>query len=255
MIQPQQPSDPEPRGKGRRKTRRTLVVLAAVAAVALIGLAVASGALAWQRYWIPAGAMKPTLLVGDYIVVKGHWRYEPAQGEVVVYRHPVNGAVFISRIIGLPGDRVQMVAGALHLNGARVETAPAGDFTEIYEPQGPAGGLPRCANAPVAMGETCLKHLLRETLPGGPSYYVLNIGASFADDTPVFTVPEGHLFMMGDNRDNSQDSRFDQRAGGVGFVPVDNVLGRARFTLFSSAGRSLLFAWTWRRDRFFKAIE
>ena len=85
---------------------------------------------------------------------------------------------------------------------------------------------------------------------------VLNIDANgAADNTDVFTVPPGHYFFMGDNRDNSQDSRFSQQVGGVGFVPAENLIGRADRIMFSSAGKSMLYFWTWRSDRFFKAVE
>jgi signal peptidase I len=92
-------------------------------------------------------------------------------------------------------------------------------------------------------------------LPNGVEHSILNIGNQSLDTTGVYTVPEGHYFFMGDNRDNSTDSRVDQRLGGVGFVPAEDLVGRADRIMFSSAGRSMLAFWTWRSDRFFKAIE
>ena len=90
----------------------------------------------------------------------------------------------------------------------------------------------------------------------GCKHEILNIDQNgYADNTDVFTVPEGNYFFMGDNRDNSQDSRFIQTNGGVGFVPADHLIGRADRVMFSSAGRSMLYFWTWRPDRFFKAVE
>ena len=94
-----------------------------------------------------------------------------------------------------------------------------------------------------------------ETLPNGVSHDILNITRQASDQTPIYTVPEGHYFFMGDNRDNSTDSRVPQSIGGVGYVPYENIVGRADRIMFSSAGRSMLFFWTWRGDRFFKRIE
>ena len=232
--------------------------------------------LFFQPFWIPSGSMKDTLLIGDFLFVNkmayGYSRYscpfsacpisgrllggEPERGDVVVFRHPVNGTDFIKRLVGLPGDTVQMRDGVLYLNGEIVPQEPAGIFEEVYEKQGPMGQLPRCENGPVGEGGICTSSRYTETLPGGRQHVVLNIDdGGFADNTDVFTVPEGHFFFMGDNRDNSQDSRFGQAVGGVGFVPAENLIGRADRIIFSSAGRSMLFFWTWRSDRFFKAVE
>jgi signal peptidase I len=232
--------------------------------------------LFFQPFWIPSGSMKDTLLIGDFLFVNkmayGYSRYscpfsacpisgrllggEPERGDVVVFRHPVNGTDFIKRLVGLPGDTVQMRDGVLYLNGEIVPQEPAGTFEEVYEKQGPMGQLPRCENGPVGEGGICTSSRYTETLPGGRQHVVLNIDdGGFADNTDVFTVPEGHFFFMGDNRDNSQDSRFGQAVGGVGFVPAENLIGRADRIIFSSAGRSMLFFWTWRSDRFFKAVE
>ncbi|TCP60038.1 signal peptidase I [Rhodovulum bhavnagarense] len=232
--------------------------------------------LFFQPFWIPSGSMKDTLLVGDFLFVNkmayGYSRYscpfglcpfsgrildsEPRRGDVVVFRHPVNGSDFIKRVVGLPGDTVQMKNGVLHINGAAVQVTADGQFSETYSRQGPMGHYPRCENAPVGEGGTCTKSRFIETLPGGESHAILNItDGVFSDNTPVFAVPEGHYFTMGDNRDNSQDSRYAQSNGGVGFVPAENLIGRADRVMFSSAGRSLFFVWTWRSDRFFKAIE
>jgi signal peptidase I len=232
--------------------------------------------LFFQPFWIPSGSMKDTLLIGDFLFVNkmayGYSRHscpfslcpfegrlffsEPERGDVVVFRHPVNGTDFIKRVIGLPGDTVQMVDGRLILNGEAVPVTPAGTFTEVFEPQGPMRSLPRCENAPVGQGGLCTKSRFRETLPGGRTHNILNIDAAgFGDNTPVFTVPAGHYFFMGDNRDNSQDSRYSRAVGGAGFVPAEYLIGRADRIMFSSAGTSMLYFWTWRSDRFFKAIE
>lgn len=230
----------------------------------------------FQPFWIPSGSMKDTLLIGDFLFVNkmayGYSRYscpfaacpisgrilgsEPERGDVVVFRHPVNDNDMIKRLIGLPGDTVQMKSGILFINGQEVPQEPAGTFEEVMEPQGPLGQPPRCENAPVGEGATCTSSRSRETLPNGVVHDVLNIEPQGSvDTTDVYTVPPGHYFFMGDNRDNSMDSRFPQTAGGVGFVPAENLIGRADRVIFSSAGRSLFYFWTWRMDRFFKAVE
>jgi signal peptidase I len=238
--------------------------------------------LFFQPFWIPSGSMKDTLLVGDFLFVNkmayGYSRYscpfglcpfsgrilggEPERGDVVVFRHPVNGSDFIKRLIGLPGDTVQVKNGILFLNGTEVPQVPAGTFEEVFEKQGPMGQYPRCENGPVGEGGICTSSRFTETLPptegfpDGRKHDVLNIDQNgFADNTDIFTVPPGQYFFMGDNRDNSQDSRFSQAVGGVGFVPAENLIGRADRIMFSSAGRSMLYVWTWRPDRFLKAVE
>jgi signal peptidase I len=232
--------------------------------------------LFFQPFWIPSGSMKDTLLIGDFLFVNkmayGYSQYScpfglctfiddrwlartPERGDVVVFRHPVNGQDFIKRLIGLPGDRVQMRQGVLHLNGEAVEMTPDGTFTEEKAPQGPHQLMPRCSNDPVGQGATCEKARFVETLPNGQAHHVLNVAMGPNDDTPVYTVPDGHYFFMGDNRDNSTDSRVNPLARGVGFVPEENLIGRADRVIFSAAGRSLFFVWTWRPDRFFKGIE
>ncbi|SLN29220.1 Signal peptidase I [Pseudoruegeria aquimaris] len=230
--------------------------------------------LFFQPFWIPSGSMKDTLLIGDFLFVNkmayGYSKHscpfsmcpipgrifgsEPERGDVVVFRHPVNNTDFIKRLIGLPGDRIQVRDGVLFINGEEAVQTPAGTFTETFEKQGPVGNMPRCTT-PVGIGADCEKDKFIETLPGGVSHSILNITNSATDNTGVFTVPEGHYFFMGDNRDNSTDSRVSQQVGGVGFVPYENLIGRADRVMFSSAGRSLFYVWTWRGDRFFKRIE
>ncbi|MBW4982589.1 signal peptidase I [Mameliella sp. CS4] len=246
----------------------------------------------FQPFWIPSGSMKDTLLIGDFLFVnKMAYGYsyascpsiiiprfginvdaqdfcgwadgdnkrlfggEPKRGDVVVFRHPVSGRDFIKRLIGLPGERIQVRNGVLHINGEPVELTPDGTFEELAAPQGPQGLRPRCANGTVGDGATCIKEKLIETLPNGVSHSILNIGMQGSDNTPVYTVPEGHYFFMGDNRDNSSDSRVPNIANGVGFVPYENLIGRADRIMFSSAGRSMLYFWTWRSDRYFQVIE
>lgn len=232
--------------------------------------------LFFQPFWIPSGSMKETLLIGDFLFVNkmayGYSRYscpfsmcpfsgrilasEPERGDIVVFRHPVSGADYIKRLIGLPGDRIQVRNGVLFINDDPVPQAPVEEFVETYARQGSAGQYPRCENAPVGEGADCLKSRAIETLPNGVSYAILNVDDNgFGDNTPVFTVPEGQFFFMGDNRDNSIDSRFGQNSGGVGMVPFENLIGRADRVMFSSAGSSMLAFWTWRADRFFHSLH
>ncbi len=248
--------------------------------------------LFFQPFWIPSGSMKETLLIGDFLFVnKMAYGYsyascpsvrlpaigididaadlcgwldgdntrllggEPERGDVVVFRHPVFGNDYIKRLIGLPGDTIQMRNGQVILNGTPIPQQNDGEFREIMARQGSQGLPPRCENGPVGLGGVCKKSRFTETLPDGRSYKVLNITTQSSDNTGVFTVPEGHYFFMGDNRDNSLDSRRPRGAQGVGFVPYENLIGRADRIMFSSAGASMLYFWTWRSDRYFKGIE
>ncbi|MEM9798485.1 MAG: signal peptidase I [Pseudomonadota bacterium] len=231
--------------------------------------------LFFQPFWIPSGSMKDTLLIGDFLFVNkmayGYSQHscplsmcpfdgrilgrEPERGDVIVFRHPVNGTDFIKRLVGVPGDTVQMRDGVLFLNGAAVQMDPIDPFTELKAPQGPQQLVPRCANDPVGIGGECIKERFAETLPDGTPHSVLNIGDTATDNTPLYTVPEGEYFFMGDNRDNSRDSRVPRQVGGVGFVPYENLIGRADRVIFSSAGSRMLFFWTWRMDRFFEEIR
>jgi len=230
--------------------------------------------LFFQPFWIPSGSMKDTLLIGDFLFVNkmayGYSQHscpfsacpisgrilgtEPERGDVVVFRHPVNGQDFIKRLIGLPGDKVQLKDGVVHINGQAVQLKADGIFEEVFEPQGSVGSKPSCENNP-GLGAICEKSRMIETLPNGAAHSILNIGVRSADNTGIYTVPEAHFFFMGDNRDNSTDSRYAQNVGGVGFVPYENIIGRADRVMFSAAGKSLFFFWTWRSDRFFKAVQ
>ncbi|MGD1881536.1 MAG: signal peptidase I [Paracoccaceae bacterium] len=271
----------------KEKSENTIVETIKTVVYALL-IAGVFRTLFFQPFWIPSGSMKETLLIGDFLFVNkmayGYsyascpslpfagidakdvcgffdgdntrfWGGEPQRGDVVVFRHPIQGTDYIKRLVGLPGDRVQMRGGVLYLNDQPVRQEAAGTFVEVMERQGPQGLQPRCETGAVGMGGECAKSRFIETLPEGETHVILNIGPHSSDDTRVFQVPEGHFFFVGDNRDNSADSRMAQLNGGVGFVPYENLIGRADRIMFSSAGRSMLFFWTWRSDRYFKRIE
>lgn len=211
----------------------------------------------WTPYWIPYGSMKPTLLIGDYIAVLRVSDYAPERGDIIVFRHPARPQnYFVKRVIGLPGDQAQIVDGIVLINGTAIPQNLVGSFNEVFEPQGQFGSRPRCENGPVGAGGTCSKSQLNETLPNGRSHFILNAqDGGFADNTAVFTVPERNVFVLGDNRDNSMDSRFAVGVGGIGMVPVENVTGKAPWVLFSYAGRWPFEVWTWRSNRYFIDVE
>jgi signal peptidase I len=218
---------------------------------------------------IPSGSMLPTLYIGDYLAVAkwpyGYSRYSfpfgfpgfdgrifgrlPERGDVVVFRHPGEDADLIKRVIALPGDVVALQDGRLLLNGRLVPRQAL-----------PAIKLPVSANSPCRTvppatpvirsegGRTyCLYKAYLETLPGGPSYTVLDqVDHGPADDFAETKVPADHVFLMGDNRDDSLDSRFPAYEGGIGMVPKENLIGRALITFWSTDGSASWFLpWTW----------
>jgi signal peptidase I len=201
----------------------------------------------FQPFNIPSGSMKETLLVGDYLFVSkftyGYSRYsipfspplftgriwsaDPARGDIAVFRLPRDDTTdYIKRVIGLPGDRIQMIDGLLHINGDPVKRERIEDFVENEE------------------GRTTRVKRWRETLPNGVSYTTLDlIDNGFYDNTPVYQVPPGQYFMMGDNRDNSTDSRVLSQ---VGYVPLQNFVGKAQLIFFSiHEGERAWELWRW----------
>ena len=245
-------------GKTEKKSSGVMETLSVI--VQAIILAIIIRSLLFQPFSIPSGSMRPTLLEGDYLFVNkwsyGYsrhsfpfspelfsgriWGSDPERGDVAVFRYPPDPTLdYIKRVIGLPGDRVQMREGVLYINGEAVKREKVGqidnpDITEV--------------NRPV--------DVYRETLPNGVSYDTLDITPNgISDDTREFVVPPGHFFMMGDNRDNSNDSRMS-----VGFVPLENFIGKANIIFFSiTGGASPLEIWRWpaemRTDRILDRIR
>jgi signal peptidase I len=230
----------------------------------------------FQPFNIPSSSMYPTLKVGDYLFVSklsyGYSKYSfnfgfsgfsdkpiisccsfidfagrkvladtPKQGDVAVFKYPQDLNVdYIKRVIGLPGDRIQMKNGVLFINGAEIKKVRVEDY---IDPEGESGQGP-------------IVEQFQETLPNGVTYRVLDFGDTTPDNTEEYVVPPNHYFMMGDNRDNSQDSRFLNK---VGYVPIENFVGRADIIFFSfQKSASLREPWKWpfqiRWSRFFHWI-
>ncbi|MGL4322174.1 MAG: signal peptidase I [Paracoccaceae bacterium] len=221
----------------------------------LLVLLLASRAF-WAPYWIPSNNMKPSLLPGDYLMARFVDADGVQRGDVIVFRGGAPARDRVARVVGLSGDTVQMRAGVIVLNGAEVPQKALPPFMETYAAQGPAQSLPRCGNAPVGQGGLCETQRFWESLPGGRGHEILNIMAQSAmDDTQEVTVPPGQFYVLGDNRDDSLDSRFARDAFGVGFVDGADVIARVRRVLYSAEGSSLLAVWSWRAGRFWRPIE
>ncbi len=222
-------------------------------------LAMTIRSCAYEPYNIPSSSMVPTLLVGDYLFISkypyGYSRHSfplslpivpkgrifdtpPKTGDIVIFKEPTSNKVdFIKRVIGIPGDKVQMKNGRLYINGQMLERRLIGQEMHTTE-----------------QGQMLYTRYI-ETMPNGLEHPIFELGDNMQyDETPEYTVPENHYFMMGDNRDNSSDSRY------FGFVPYENLEGRAEFIFYSNNGGGYFFQfWKWndilRLERFFTGIK
>ncbi len=237
---------------GLRESLKTVVYAVAIALFVRTFL--------FEPFNIPSGSMKPTLLVGDYLFVSkyayGYSRFSlpfglplfegrifaslPERGDVVVFKLPSDESTdYIKRVVGLPGDRIQVRGGVVYVNGEAARLEPVG---EVEDEEG---------------GRRLRARVLREYLPGDRDHLIMDLGPDGRfDDTGVFEVPEGYIFVMGDNRDNSLDSRSSH----VGFVPLENLVGRAEIIFFSLRPEARfweIWKWPWavRFERLFQPIR
>jgi len=223
----------------------------------------------FQPFSIPSSSMKSTLLIGDYLFVSKYaygysrhsipfsppifegrvWSAEPERGDVIVFKNRKDGNKdYIKRLMGLPGDTIQVIDGLVHINDVPVTLRRVEDFVESSDRGNISSQL--CSDRKVIDGERmCVKEQYIETLPNGVEHLILNADRNRTtnDNTRKYSVPEGHYFFMGDNRDNSSDSRK------IGAVPFVDLIGRAEIIFLSSQGNPLTF-WKWRYDRFLNWI-
>ena len=250
-------SKPAPSTRSERSEFMRTVIYAVV-------LASIFRSLFFEPFHIPSSSMKSGLLIGDYIFVSkysyGYSRYSfpyglplfhgrifktlPKRGDVVVFRPPgMPGVDYIKRVIGLPGDRIQMKDDVLYINGENIPRKRVDDYVETDAESRYKGKIPQYV----------------ETLPEGKKVTVLDITPTGpVDTTQEYVVPPGHYFMMGDNRDDSTDSRYLNDV--VGYVPLENIVGRAEIIVFSmDTDVQFWQAWRWisglRTERFFKRIR
>ncbi len=250
------------------KKQRPGSLLRLVLSVLLIAWVIRS--FVFAPFSIPSGSMLPTLFIGDYVMVAkwpyGFSRYSfpwgfpsfdgrlfgniPERGDVVVFRAPGTDEDFVKRVVGVPGDSIAVQNGMLIINGRPIPRQPQGTFEMPISANSPCrvvGG----ASQMIVQGDdgkpACLYPVYSETLPGGRTYQVIDqVENPRADEVPTTAVPAGHVFLMGDNRDDSLDSRFSVEEGGIGFVPFENLIGRATFIFWSTDGTAeYAKPWTW----------
>ena len=229
-----------------------------------LGIALILRTFLFQPFHIPSGSMLPGLMKGDYVITTkyslGYGKYaatplpfpiksgrlferEPARGDVIVFRPEGETKNFIKRLVGLPGDQIQMQKGRVFLNGSAVSSKIIGEETFVN-----------------SFGNKALAEAWQESFGDADVHVVYDaLKNGGVDNTSTYTVPAGHYFMMGDNRDYSGDSRISVAQGGAGYVPSGNLMGKAEIILLSvSEDFSLFKPWTWfnmRGNRFFKAIK
>jgi signal peptidase I len=253
------------RTSGRAERGGTLRFIITVAI-----LAWAFRSFVFAPFSIPSGSMLPTLYIGDYLAV-AKWPYGfsrhsfpfgippfggrilshlPERGDVVIFVPPGDEREdYVKRVIGLPGDTVEVRDGIVVLNGKPVRRDAAQPLAIPISANSPCRLVPGAT--PVVSGEgtkrACVYRTYRETLPNGASYRVIDqVDNPIADDVSPVKVPRGHLFLMGDNRDDSLDSRFSVAEGGIGMVPVENLVGRGSVIFWSTDGSSsYVKPWTW----------
>lgn len=233
-----------------------------------------------KPFYIPSESMMATLLVGDRLIVSKYpygfsylspsiqflpkmpgrlFGRMPDPGDIVVVKSPSDGADWIKRVIGLPGDTVEIQDGLLILNGVPVKRERVADTVLRVTPNTDCPYMPQFRGLNEAGQPVCRYPTWRETLPNGRQYDTLDMAMTERDTFGPVTIPEGQLFLMGDNRDNSLDGRVPPEIGGLGLVPWENIVGRAEFTTFGLDGSQTLNPATWmgalRGDRAFLSLR